>query len=1398
MRSTRASRLLPLHAILVPAILAIIVSTASTYAQHPSAPMGLLPLAFEQNVGQADPSVLYLAHTSSGIMRFTRTQVELPCANGQAGVSFNIRSLGRQPANVHAAGSVNGRVNYYPSSDRSTWIEGVPLQHELDYSQVAQGVDLVFHGEGGRLEYDLEIAARSNPQAVSLAPNSGASFSLESDGSARLHTASGSHCSAEGTRLLTPIAYQQRNGHRIPVQVAFRLDEDGELGFSVGSYDHHLPLVIDPVVSYTQIIGVNNSTTVNGMQVDSSGNLYIVGGTYATNYPVVGGQTGVSGGQDVYVTKLDPTGTQILFSTYIPASGYNSASAIALDPSGNIYVAGIAGTASFPTTSQNLGTCSTFCNAGFAAKFSPTGTMVYSTLLGSGQQLPKSIVVDAAGELYIAGLTANGGLQVVNGFSSTYAAGICTSCTGPFLGKLNAAGDAWVFSSYFSTYGFSIGEGLASGIALDASGNVYIAGPGSAVPLQNWLENGVGEYFVAEFSPDGQSLLFSTLVGGNSSSPYDALAPVQVGSDGTIYLAGSEYAADFPFTTNAFLPPVGQANLPRLFALAINPTHSGLTYSTSLGSGFANVTALDSKGDFYIGGSYNSASLPFKSALDHDNVNGGFVAEFNPAGALLTATGFGGRNTVEAPTGLALDGSGNIYIAGVPDSSSGVTNGILDPINVGTGTAYTAQSELGFSTSVVEYSTFIAKIIPASQPQISLSYQNPFLELRNAGSADLHISSLQVSDGFASANSTCGSTVAAGTSCFLTPANSYGQTANGTVTINSDAVPAAQSFTPSSPKVGIGVPIGGNLVADASQLVFPPQQTGTTSPARPLTVTNTGTSSLTINSVLTFGYFAQTNNCGVLAPQASCTAQITVTPTANGSSSGDVGVVYNTNLRTDVFAYFAPNPTASPLLVSTPNISFGNLFPGQQSLPRAVTITNTSNSATTVDTPTITGPYASSFNIAANTCVGISLQPQQSCAVSVVYQAPASGAPVYAALNITDGAAAADIVPLSGYIIAQPTASITPGTFSFGTLPVGQSVQQTFQITNTGSADENLGNIYVLLGNSIAPSEYSLQNTCSLTLSPSSSCTVTVTFTPSSVGTYNAVLSLSINGGIAVQTLPIAANVVIPFSVSPASLTFPSTVVGSSGAAQSITITNNLSTAINAPAFAITGPNAVDFSQTSSCPASLAGGANCAANITFKPSTPSVETATLTMTSSTGNTTQTVALSGTGLSPDFSITASPSSMTITSGQVAAYNFSVTAPAGFAGNVNLSCSGLPAFATCSLNPVSLTITGGTTSTSVLSVATASQASLQHNPSIQFAVAFFGALMVLVLPGRRRKLLASIVCSLLFAAAGVSLVSATGCSGGGSAPPASEAGTYTATVTAMSGTLTHTAIVTLIIR
>jgi hypothetical protein len=392
-----------------------------------------LPLTFEENRGQAPEDVRFLTRTPLGDLRFTANQVLLPCSSVDGPVALSI--LQRGAVHLRAEQPTGGVANYYTGKDRANWIERVPLNRQVRYAQVAPGVDLVFHGETGSLEYDLEVAPGGDPTAVALQVSHGGSFHLEADGSATVRV-TGESSGCQNLRLLAPSAFQTADGRATRVDSHFTLDEAGRLAFDVPDYNRQLALTIDPVVSYTKIIGVNNATTVSALQIDSAGDVFITGETSATNYPVAGsgvGSIGNSGIQQVYVTKLDPTGTQILYSTYLPAPGFNSASAIALDPYGNAYVAGIAGSSGFPTTSSNLGTCTTFCNAGFVAKFDTTGAMIYSTLIGSVQQLPKGITVDSAGNVYLAGLSADGGLQTVNAFQSGYTGGSAQAAAAPFL-----------------------------------------------------------------------------------------------------------------------------------------------------------------------------------------------------------------------------------------------------------------------------------------------------------------------------------------------------------------------------------------------------------------------------------------------------------------------------------------------------------------------------------------------------------------------------------------------------------------------------------------------------------------------------------------------------------------------------------------------------------------------------------------------------------------------------------------------------------------------------------------------------------------------------------------------------------------------------------------------------
>ena len=404
-----------------------------------------LPVTFEMNNGQAASDVLAIARTAMGVAAFKKDEILLPVAGSRSALHVSFGSL--PEVSVVPESASGGVVNYINGPDRSHWIEGLPLYRGLRYKSLAGGIDLVFHGAQGRLEYDFDLDPQADAASVQLRIDDRAGLKLQPDGSLQVTPAEGG-----SLRLDAPTAFQFRDGKSRSVDVSFQI-QDRTIGFRLGPYDHNLPLVIDPVVAYTTLIGVNDSITVNGLGVDSSGDLIVTGSTLATNIPIVNGTKPKPAGlEQVYVTKFDSTGANILFSTYLPASGFNSATGLAVDSGGNVYVAGIDADPAFPVTSKNLGSCSVFCNTGFVVKLNPSGKVVYSTLIGSGQQLPKALAVNSAGEVYVAGLSADAGLKTVNAYDPNYFGGLCTSCSSGFFGKLNADGTDWVFSSYYPSF----------------------------------------------------------------------------------------------------------------------------------------------------------------------------------------------------------------------------------------------------------------------------------------------------------------------------------------------------------------------------------------------------------------------------------------------------------------------------------------------------------------------------------------------------------------------------------------------------------------------------------------------------------------------------------------------------------------------------------------------------------------------------------------------------------------------------------------------------------------------------------------------------------------------------------------------------------------------------------
>lgn len=328
-----------------------------------------LPLTFEQNKGQADANARFLARSSQGIVFLTRDGLVLASGKLGAARSVHLRLLNAAEDPSMDGTGTGGFANYYRSRNRSEWLEHIPLFSAVHYHNVYPGIDVLFHGHEGQLEYDFQIAPGKAADKVRFAVEGADRVSLRDDGGISIVAGK------ETWLLLPPKAYQKQKSGQKSIRAGYRLPQPNVVAFNVGNFDRSVPLIIDPVVQYANILSVSGNTNVGAIQVDALGDLFIVGDTGAHDYPVVNGLPPNAGGSDqVYLTKLNPAGDTILYSTYLPASGFSSTRALVLDGNGNAYIAGTAGGPEFPFTS-NLTTCSSGCDGGFVAKISPSGSL---------------------------------------------------------------------------------------------------------------------------------------------------------------------------------------------------------------------------------------------------------------------------------------------------------------------------------------------------------------------------------------------------------------------------------------------------------------------------------------------------------------------------------------------------------------------------------------------------------------------------------------------------------------------------------------------------------------------------------------------------------------------------------------------------------------------------------------------------------------------------------------------------------------------------------------------------------------------------------------------------------------------------------------------------------------
>ncbi len=640
--------------------------------------------------------------------------------------TVRLRLLGANPkATVVGLDRLKGISNYFIGNDPKKWRTNVPNYARVMVKDLYPGIDQVFYGKDGQLEYDFVVHPGADPRAirvdveVGLVPArgrpQGSPLRIASNGDIVIPTEAGE------VRFARPIAYQLTTDegprtedalnspfaihnselspvpstqHLEPLNGGYALSADNQITFALPNYDKSRTLVIDPTLNYLATFGGSNGNSQGqGIAVDSSGNAYVAGFTHSTDFAATPGafQTAApGGGADAVVLKVNSSGA-LVFATYLGGSGIDAGFAIAVDSSGDAYVTGTTASSDFPVVNAYQPTLAGGANA-FVSEISSTGSaLVYSSYLGGAMnatlnaQQGYGIAVDSAANAYVTGVTQSSDFPTTPGvFQPNFGGGTCGSpsltfpCSDAFVTKVAPGGSTLVYSTFLG--GSNLEDGL--GIALDSAGNAYVAGLTESFdfPTHNAFQatcgavmvNGVptcSTAFITELDPSGSGVVFSTYFGGTVGDEAFGLA---LDPAANIYVTGITASPDFPLA-NAFQPTLKGSV--EAFLTQFNPGASQLIYSTYLGGSdadFARGVAVDSFGEAFVTGWTSSTDFPAANAIQGTLGCGAsgtgscvdaFVTVFETGGAGLAYSTYLG-NGEQMSFSIATDAGGDAWITG--------------------------------------------------------------------------------------------------------------------------------------------------------------------------------------------------------------------------------------------------------------------------------------------------------------------------------------------------------------------------------------------------------------------------------------------------------------------------------------------------------------------------------------------------------------------------------------------------------------------------------------------------------------------------------------------------------------------------------------------------------------
>ncbi|HET9280983.1 MAG TPA: SBBP repeat-containing protein [Candidatus Angelobacter sp.] len=891
-----------------------------------------VPLAFEPNVGQSEAKTRFIVHRSDLSAGFAADAVTLLLPQKGAAAARLDVDFGRS-AQIVPEHELPGKTNYFRGNNTAAWHTGIANFAQIRYSQLWPGTDVVFYGNGEHLEHDFILAPGADPKRICFELKGAQSLETTRNGDLLVHL---------GGSLITfkkPIAYQETTSGRKQVAANFKLNGT-RVSFNLGRYDHRRTLTIDPVLVFSTLLAGSVFDQVTAMTIDAAGNIYVTGDTGSADFPTTPSSVQPAcdacngNAEDAFVTKLNPTGTAMVYSTFIGGSAFDTAHSIVVDSNGNATIAGNTFSSDFPAVNP----IGTFTNSNtwhmFVTSLSATGSVLnYSGIVGPlnvldsfpAPSIPSSVhvplAVDSTGNVYAAVETIFSGFPTTTGTiapvppnpeaavlvamkigttgSLVYSTAIPGRATPAPPGNFGAPGPNTFFQFE---------------IAVDSTGNSYIAGqandglPTTLGVIGPAFASDSGNFvffpqegFLLKLNPTGSALVYATYVPGTTR-----VTKMRLDASNNIFLGGVTNSGALPVSATGFQKDPGCPGCEAVYVLKVNNSGTSVLAGTYLRGAPRNISdqstladiTLDPSGNVFItGGDPEALNFPMKNPLEQ--LRGGFIVELSSDLSTLLFSSGGPDAFIQAPSAgkliLASNNGGypptpSAFQTTVPPSRGSVFNITnIAAIDLTVGSPVLCRSVFGLS-------------FPLTNPGSTSASQSATVS--NCGSADLRISSVTSDSPNFAVTTTCPLSPAAvipGSSCTVSATYSPVNFQSGNIVIQDDALRSPHD-------------IGLSGSANSPFAFFSPSSLTfletpvTTTESLSLSIGNTGPLNLTITGLSTTGDYSVSQNCvGQIIPPPKpspfgpilnfCTVSVNFSPTNTGTRLGTV-IVNDTALDT--------------------------------------------------------------------------------------------------------------------------------------------------------------------------------------------------------------------------------------------------------------------------------------------------------------------------------------------------------------------------------------------------------------------------------------------------------------------------------------------------------------------